>query len=135
MSASKRLVTVRTANYMEAQIIKGRLESEGIPAYVTNENTVGANWLFSNFLDGVQVQVKLDDFARALEIVNTEADSEAFGEEDLPLPRCPHCHSTHVHYEKYNRRAVFLSWFLLSFPLPFIRRRWKCDNCGKSWRG
>jgi len=38
MSASEPLVTVRTARQMEAQIIKGRLESEGIPVLLTYES-------------------------------------------------------------------------------------------------
>jgi hypothetical protein len=38
MPARESLVTVRTAKYMEAQIIKGRLESEGIPVLLSYES-------------------------------------------------------------------------------------------------
>jgi len=38
MSARKQLVTVCTAKYMEAQVIKGRLESEGIPVLLSYES-------------------------------------------------------------------------------------------------
>ena len=38
MPAREPLVTVRTAKYMEAQIIKGRLESEGIPVLLSYES-------------------------------------------------------------------------------------------------
>ena len=38
MSAREQLVTVCTAKYMEAQIIKGRLESEGIPVLLSYES-------------------------------------------------------------------------------------------------
>jgi hypothetical protein len=38
MAAKERLVTVYTAKYMEAQIIKGRLESEGIPVLLRYES-------------------------------------------------------------------------------------------------
>ena len=38
MSARERLVTVCTARYMEAQVIKGRLESEGIPVLLSYES-------------------------------------------------------------------------------------------------
>jgi hypothetical protein len=38
MPAKEPLVTVRTAKYMEAQIIKGRLESEGIPVLLSYES-------------------------------------------------------------------------------------------------
>jgi hypothetical protein len=38
MSTSEHLVTVRTTGYMEAQVIKGRLESEGIPVLLSYES-------------------------------------------------------------------------------------------------
>jgi hypothetical protein len=50
MSASKQLVTVRTANYLEAQIIKGRLESEGIPVLLTYES---AGLVYGITVDGL----------------------------------------------------------------------------------
>jgi Putative prokaryotic signal transducing protein len=50
MAAKERLVTVRSANYMEAQIIKGRLESEGIPVLLRYES---AGVVFGITVDGV----------------------------------------------------------------------------------
>jgi len=50
MSAREPLVTVRTANYMEAQIIKGRLESEGIPVLLSYES---AGLIYGITVDGL----------------------------------------------------------------------------------
>jgi hypothetical protein len=50
MSAREQLVTVRTANYMEAQIIKGRLESEGIPVLLSYES---AGLVYGLTVDGL----------------------------------------------------------------------------------
>jgi Putative prokaryotic signal transducing protein len=50
MSARESLVTVRTANYMEAQIIKGRLESEGIPVLLSYES---AGLIYGLTVDGL----------------------------------------------------------------------------------
>ena len=50
MSTKERLVAVRSANYMEAQIIKGRLESEGIPVLLSYES---AGVVFGITVDGV----------------------------------------------------------------------------------
>jgi len=50
MSASDQLVTVRTANYLEAQIIKGRLESEGIPVLLRYES---AGLVYGITIDGL----------------------------------------------------------------------------------
>jgi len=69
MSASKRLVTVRTANYMEAQIIKGRLESEGIPVLLSYES---AGLVYGITVDGlgeVKIMVPRDLEEEAKEIL------------------------------------------------------------------
>ena len=50
MSAGEQLVTVRTAKYMEAQIIKGRLESEGIPVLLSYES---AGLIYGLTVDGL----------------------------------------------------------------------------------
>ena len=55
MSQSESLVTVRTTNYMEAHIIKGRLESEGIPVLLRYES---AGLVYGITVDGLgQVKV------------------------------------------------------------------------------
>jgi hypothetical protein len=50
MSAREALVTVCTAKYMEAQIIKGRLESEGIPVLLNYES---AGLVYGITVDGL----------------------------------------------------------------------------------
>jgi hypothetical protein len=55
MSVSEQLVTVRTANYLEAQIIKGRLETEGIPVLLSYES---AGLIYGITVDGLG-QVKI----------------------------------------------------------------------------
>jgi len=50
MSARKQLVSVCTTRYMEAQIIKGRLESEGIPVLLSYES---AGLVYGITVDGL----------------------------------------------------------------------------------
>ena len=50
MSTGKPLVTICTARQMEAQIIKGRLESEGIPALLSYES---ASLVYGLTVDGL----------------------------------------------------------------------------------
>jgi len=50
MSAGEQLVTVTTAKYLEAQIIKGRLESEGIPVLLRYES---AGLIYGITIDGL----------------------------------------------------------------------------------
>ncbi len=55
MSADEQLVTVYIATQMEAQIIKGRLESEGIPVLLNYES---AGLVYGIMVDGLG-EVKL----------------------------------------------------------------------------
>ena len=50
MSSEEQLVTVRVARQIEAQIIKGRLESEGIPVLLSYES---AGLVFGLLVDGI----------------------------------------------------------------------------------
>jgi len=57
VSTEKELVTVYTARQMEAQILKGRLESEGIPALLSYESAGLVYGLTVNGLGEVRILV------------------------------------------------------------------------------
>jgi hypothetical protein len=72
MSANEQLVTIRTANYLEAQIIKGRLESEGIPVLLSYES---AGLVYGITIDGlgeVKIMVPRNLEEEAREILGLE---------------------------------------------------------------
>ena len=75
MSASKSLVTVRTAKYMEAQIIKGRLESEGIPVLLSYESAGLVYGLTIDGLGEVKIMVPQHLAEEARQILSTNAES------------------------------------------------------------
>jgi len=59
MSVREQLVTVCTARQMEAQIIKGRLESQGIPALLSYES---AGLVYGLTIDGLgEVEIKVPE--------------------------------------------------------------------------
>lgn len=61
-------VTVYTfSNSFQAEVIKGRLESEGIKAFLIDENT--GYTIGPTILDGVRLQVKQEDYLQAKHIV------------------------------------------------------------------
>ncbi len=64
------LVTVaRFSKPMEAQILRMRLEADGIPAVIADENTIRVNWFLSNALGGVRVQVPSRKLQEAHEVM------------------------------------------------------------------
>lgn len=71
-------ILARFNTVIEADIIKLLLESEGIPSTVLDENlsfTLGAT-----FSQGIRLQVREEDYERALKIYN---ESQDFTENDL----------------------------------------------------
>jgi len=76
MSAKEPLVTVRTANYMEAQIIKGRLESEGIPVLLSYESAGLVYGLTVDGLGEVKIMVPQRLAQEAKEILGISLESE-----------------------------------------------------------
>ena len=79
MSASEQLVSIRTANYLEAQIIKGRLESEGIPVLLSYES---AGLVYGITIDGlgevkIMVPRNLEEEAREILGISLESKNES----------------------------------------------------------
>lgn len=142
-SAGDDLITVATFSHpTEADPVVAWLESEGIECFLTNEHTVTMNWLYSNAIGGVGVRIRAGDVERANEILQVISNPDATGEKSAPEDfetdqgnedasdvHCPQCSSADVYYEKFSRRLVFASWVLLTVPLPFFKKRWKCREC------
>ena len=53
----------------EAHLLRLRLEAGGVPAFVQDENMVQMDWMYSNAIGGVRVQIAEEDVARAKEIL------------------------------------------------------------------
>jgi hypothetical protein len=54
----------------EAHLIRSVLEGNGVTAYVRDEHIVALDWLYSNAIGGVKVEVADEDLARAREILH-----------------------------------------------------------------
>lgn len=80
------LVTV--AQYhdpVDAQLLQGRLQAEGIPAFLADEHLIEANRLLAIMLGGVRVQVSADDLPRAQAVLERiEAGDYALDEDADP---------------------------------------------------
>ena len=54
---------------IEAHMLISRLEGNGIPAFLRDEHMVTLDWLASNAIGGVKVDVADEDYDRALELI------------------------------------------------------------------
>lgn len=130
----EKLVTIgQFSKGVDAHLAKTRLESEGIECFIQDENLIGLNWLYSNAIGGVKLQVKAEDIEKAKTILS-ESPSPQDAETKESEQHCPACHSSDVYYEKFARKPAFLSQLLLGFPLPFLKNKWKCGACGHTWK-
>ncbi len=115
----------------EAHLFRTRLEAAGIRAYVQGEYLVQMNWLYSNAIGGVRVQVADEDVAEVREFLATDTLQSAPDAVDVV---CPGCGSHDTAPAEWPRRLAFLSLLLLNFPVLLSRHRWRCASCGCSFR-
>ncbi len=107
----------------EAHVALSRLESAGIKAVVRDEFTVTFNWLYSDAIGGVKLEVPDDDEAAAREILALPASEPG-------LIQCPHCGSSHA---SVRTLSVFGAVCLLfKIPVPMTRAFVDCRSCGKT---
>jgi len=120
----------------EALLAKGKLESAGIECMLADGNLVRMDWLLSNAIGGIRLQVHQQDVEPARALLEEPIPPE-FGEEELgePFvqPRCPRCCSLDIGFEKIDRFWTYGLWLLLSFSIAIIKGNWECYTCGSEW--
>jgi hypothetical protein len=115
----------------EAHLFRTRLEAAGIPAFVQDEHVIQMQWLYSNALGGVRVQIADEDLEAAREFLAADCPQPCPEAENVV---CPACGSQLTAPDEWPRRIAFLSVLVLSLPLPVSRRRWRCDSCRQVFR-
>ncbi|MFK5972825.1 MAG: DUF2007 domain-containing protein [Flavobacteriaceae bacterium] len=105
----------------DVQIIKGKLESEGIAVFLRDENTLNSDPLISNAIGGVKLLVYTKDKDKALKIYN-EIRAYAVGHDGNAIV-CPNCKAKKSE-PYYKGKGIFYKLF------PFFeKRKYRCLNC------
>lgn len=118
----------------EAGIAKNLLESRGLTAFVSEEHTINASWLYARALGEVKVLVPPSQAQEARELLAQDfsEDVEAeWGREEIV---CPHCGSENNKVHMRGRWPAWVMFFFVGFPLAPFRHGWKCQDCGEFWR-
>jgi hypothetical protein len=129
---SETFITIARYQYSsEAQIVKGRLEADGIDVFLKDNITIDTDPLVSNAIGGVKLKVLAKDAEKAKTILNSiRKYSISY---DGTAITCPNCGSDHI--EMYSTITNFKSlfFFLVGFisgTLPFSTRyQYKCEAC------
>ena len=117
----------------QAYLAKGKLEAEGISSVVVDEYLIGINWMYSQTIGGVKVQVAEADYERAEKILKEDysKDVDALDQEG-PKESCPKCGSPSISLRPYSRWWLIPSLFFEA-PIFFRRKKWRCTSCGAIW--
>jgi hypothetical protein len=133
---SDRLVTIGSyENSFEANLVKSKLEAFGIDAVLADGETIRLDWLLSNALGGIKVQVPEAEVEEAHRVLQSEATPEQ-DEQGMPSATnavCPACGSANTHYF-LDKRGSFLTWLVFAIPLLPARPKNICADCGCSWK-
>src|SRR5687768_12268092 len=74
-------------NYINAHIVFGRLQEEGINCWLKDENTATINPILSNAIGGIKLMVAENDLQKAIQLL------EQFNEDRKVKITCPRCGS------------------------------------------
>ncbi|MFH1778386.1 MAG: DUF2007 domain-containing protein [Candidatus Omnitrophota bacterium] len=79
----EKLVTIaKFTHVVDAHLARTKLESEGVECCIRDEHIVQMNWLLSNLVGGVKLQVKETDVDKAKEILKKK-ETASGNEEDV----------------------------------------------------
>lgn len=88
------LRTIATYSFpYEAQIARAKLDSEGIPAFVADEQTINMQWLYSNAMGGVRLQVPEVFVQQALELLSEDSSEIVEQQQGYDVSPCTVCGS------------------------------------------
>jgi hypothetical protein len=132
-----KLITIATfPDALKAQIMRGRLEAEGIPAYIADEHTITNQPYLYMAYGGVRLQVAEQDQNRAQAVINTQEPFPVDSSPELLPDQCPNCHSGKVVETTSGANPSLLTILRNLFnsrrPETFVRR-FTCNNCGFKW--
>lgn len=135
------LVTIgRYLDPWEAQVLRARLEAEGVPATLMGDQHAVANWPIATGLGGVALQVPEAFLTRAREVIDAyeagELAADLAVEHPEAVDRCPRCDGTDLarSVPLRQRLLTMLTFFIAGAPFPTRASRLRCRNCGHRWR-
>lgn len=125
-------ITLRTfSNPMDAHLLKGKLESEGIWCEVHNENATA----YAPTPDGIKLVILEKDIEKAREFINQSAH-HLRDKKRIPL-QCPHCNSTRYEVSSKWLRQIPLLYTIVNslqhIILGHSKSSIRCKYCSRKF--
>ena len=131
MENRNNIILVTIASFpeaIEAHIYRNRLEAEGIPCVLADENIVSNQPWHTIAYGGVKLRVRHTDEVHAREII--QAIRGKLNPEATEL--CPVCHSDNIKTKRnVNILKQLVSVLFMGTP---VARKASCSNCGHTWQ-
>jgi len=111
----------------EAELVASQLEAVELHPVLLDAEMVRIDWLMSNAIGGVKVQVPRDELEAAQRLLQSETDVE--GAAPIACPKCGSTETANYH----ERRGAALSWLVLGIPAIPTRSGTRCALCGHTF--
>ncbi|MFZ4401398.1 MAG: DUF2007 domain-containing protein [Bacteroidales bacterium] len=113
-------------NSFEANLIKGKLENNGIRCFLINENFSNLMPYFNGMMGaGVQIIIEDTDMEKAQDLILSTLNENGIV--------CPNCNSSNVQFGLGNNKVKKMFVVLISLftwiPFGNIRNIYYCQNC------
>jgi DNA-directed RNA polymerase subunit RPC12/RpoP len=118
-------------NYIDANILLGRLQEEGINCWLKDENLVTVIPIWTNATGGIKLMVAEPDLDKSVKLLQ---DFEAEKKTNF---LCPNCGSGEIEYissprQPANWLSVALGFLLFNYAMPL--KTWHCFTCGAEFK-
>lgn len=137
----RKMVTVaKYRDLSEAIVARSVLEAADIACFLRDENTVRMDWLWSNLLGGLRLQVATADVERAEDLLAQQSPRtiDLGGGEEFRSPVCPQCGSDEIVLHDPGVKTGAVALLLTGLPLRMPpssspEEVWRCLQCGCKW--
>lgn len=134
------LITLKVLDSsIEAHILRSKLESEDIDAFVFDEHSISMNPLFTQALGGIRLKIRKEDHEKALSILK-EIDETNYTNDLNEVIVCPKCGSDEYYSNFKSMKGgkgllSILSAFIFSVYPIYYKTVYKCKKCNEEFTG
>lgn len=125
-------------NPIEAHLLKSKLESEGIPCFLQDENIVSLNPLYNYAVGGIKLNIPSSDL-KATQQILAEIESAPNLDQAEEIIQCPKCMSTDLYTNFKSMKgtkgilSAVISFIMGVLPI-YYKTVYRCKNCGNEFK-
>lgn len=118
-------------NDIEANLIKTKLEDEGIRCFLINRNFANLLPIYNGMMgSGIRVMIDEADMNHAIEILRNKPENQEIG--------CPHCGSENIKFGlgpvKRGKITLIIISLLCFLPFGNVKNTYYCKNCKREFQ-